>query len=200
MRHPGRPRGAGVVVATAVVGFLTGLAAIPAFASHGGPEHWSKDGLARSQVYVVDLTGPAWPVATVVYRWNEANSRTGARFNVYYQTSCPSSSLHCVRVREYTNASAPNAACVGAFACTIRDPADANNHQTGVRVWLNNSEVTTAAQHRKTTCHEIGHVFRLAEGRTSDGTCMKQGASPPISQYPDGHDYDALFNLYDHAN
>lgn len=150
---------------------------------------------------IVDLTGPNWPVATVVYRWNEAYSRKAAKVNMYYETSCPSTSLHCVRVRTYTNATAPNAGCVGAFGCTIRDPADSNNHQTGVRVWLNNSEVNTTAQHRKTTCHELGHVFRLAEKSVPDnGTCMTQGASPPISQYPDEHDYTALKNLYDHNN
>ncbi len=194
-----RSKNAVVVGVAVLVGFLTGLAAVPAFASHAGPEHWSKDGLAHAQVYIVDLTGADWPVATVVYRWNEANSRTGARFNVYYQTSCPSSSLHCVRVREYTNGTAPNSSCVGAYACTIRDPADANNHQTGVRVWLNNSEVNTAAQHRKTTCHEIGHVFRLTH-RSTNNSCMTQGEAPPISQYPDDHDYNALYNLYNHGN
>jgi hypothetical protein len=186
-------------VLVALVGMLLGLATVPALASHAGPEHWSKDGNAHAQVYIVDLTGAAWPVATVVYKWNEANSINGARFNVYYDSSCPSSSLHCVRVREYTNSTAPNSSCVGAYGCTISDPADANNHQTGVRVWLNNTTVTTAAQHRKSTCHEIGHVFRLNH-RFVDGSCMEQGESPPISQYPDSHDYTGLYNLYNHGN
>lgn len=200
MTRQRRSAAATITLILTLAGLTTSLAA-PAFAGHGGTDHWSKDGLAHAQIYVVDLTGPDWPVATKVYKWNEAYALKGAKVNMYYETSCPSTNLHCVRVRTYTNGTAPNAGCVGSYGCTLVSAADSNNHHTLVRVYLNNTTVTTVAQHKKTTCHELGHVFTLVEKVTPDnGTCMTQGVSPPIAEVPDDHDYSALYTKYNHGN
>jgi hypothetical protein len=182
----------GYLVSCLVVAAL-GAAAEPALAGHAGPGHWSRDGLGTAQAYFVDHTGTQWPVSTSVYKWNEAT-----RPRSYYVTSCPSSSLHCIHVRGYTNGTAPSPSCVGAYGCTFV-PVGAGNHFGNVRVYLNNTTVNTAYQHRKTTCHELGHALGLGHRSTND-SCMRQGESPPISRFPDSHDFGGLANLYDHAN
>jgi hypothetical protein len=181
----------GFVTSCLVVAALAAAAA-PAVASHQGPGHWSRQGLGTAQAYFVDHTGANWPVSTSTYKWNEA-----VRPRSYYVTSCPSSSLHCIHVREYTNATAPSG-CAGAFGCTFV-PVGAGNHFGNVRVYLNNTTVNTAYQHRKTTCHELGHALGLDHRFTND-SCMTQGASPPISRFPDAHDFNGLAALYNHAN
>jgi hypothetical protein len=182
----------GYLILSLVVAALS-AAAEPALASHAGPGHWSRDGLGTAQAYFVDHTGAQWPVSTSVYRWNEAT-----RPRSYYVTSCPSSSLHCIHVRGYNNGTAPDPSCVGAYGCTFV-PVGAGNHFGNVRVYLNNTTVNTEYQHRKTTCHELGHALGLHHRSTND-SCMRQGTSPPISRFPDDHDYAGLANLYNHAN
>lgn len=166
-----------------------------ASAGHAGPDHWDHDGLLRSQIYFVDHTGPFWPVATVTYKWNEASG-----VDSYYETSCPNSNLNCVHVRGWGELDPVPAACVGAFGCTISQVRDNEpNHYKWARVYLNHNTVDTDAQARKTTCHELGHVLGLAHRSTND-SCMRSGASPPIDKTPDDHDFNALENLYDHTN
>ena len=69
----------------------------PANATHTSGWHWAHDGLTNSQIYFVDHTGASWPVTTVTYKWNEAIG-----VNSYYETACPSSTLHCVSLMEST--------------------------------------------------------------------------------------------------
>jgi hypothetical protein len=184
-----------VIVAIAALSFAA-FAPASADGVGEGPQHWAHDGLTRSQIYFVDHTGAAWPVATVTYKWNEAHG-----VDSYYETSCPSASLHCVNVNEYDAAHVPGS-CPGSatwYGCTVIAPIDAYNHMRSATVYLNNSTVLTAAQHRKSTCHELGHALGLNHNNTN-ASCMTQGASPPISQYPDQYDFDSLHNLYNHAN
>lgn len=157
--------------------------------SHANGHHWAHNGLAHSQIYFVDHTGVKWPVTTATYKWNEAQG-----VDSYYQSSCPGSWLHCVNVTEYS-------ANDGLYGVTWYPNGwdSAGHNYEGVYVQLNNYTVTTATQARKTTQHELGHVLGLAH-RFDNASCMTQGAAPPVNQLPDAHDFDELYQIYNHAN
>ncbi|MGX6607701.1 matrixin family metalloprotease [Micromonosporaceae bacterium Da 78-11] len=179
-----------VAVLSAVLVALTGVTvagASPAYASHVSGRHWAHDGLSHSQIYFVDHTGSLWPVTTSTYKWNEAKG-----VDSYYVSSCPSSRLHCVDVREYN-------ADDGNYGVTYLSWSGV--HYTSVRVTLNNRNATNATQRRKTTCHELGHVLGL-EHRTVSSSCLRSGNAVTlnISLVPDAHDFTALHDLYAHAN
>jgi hypothetical protein len=151
--------------------------------------HWAHDGLAHSQIYFVDHTGAKWPVTTATYKWNEAQG-----VDSYYESSCPGSWLHCVNVSEYN-------ADDGIYGVTYFPNGwdSAGHNYEGVYVQLNNFTVTTSTQARKSTQHELGHVLGLAH-RYDNSSCMTQGEAPPISSLPDAHDFDELYQIYNHAN
>jgi hypothetical protein len=176
------------VVATCLATVAVLSTAGTASATHYLGHHWAHNGLAHSQIYFVDHTGAKWPVTTVTYKWNEAHG-----VDSYYESSCPSTRLHCVHVYEIS----ANNGWYGATFFTGWNSA-AHNYE-GVRVQLNNYTVRTATQARKTTCHELGHVLGLAH-RAYNPSCMTQGAAPPISMYPDAHDFAELQAIYAHAN
>jgi len=179
-------RRTGVATCLAAVAVLSTVGS--ASATHYEGHHWAHNGLARSQIYFVDHTGAKWPVATVTYKWNEAHG-----VDSYYETGCPSTQLHCVRVYEIN-------ANNGWYGATFFTGWNSANHNTeGVKVQLNNYTVKTATQARKTTCHELGHVLGL-DHRASNASCMTQGAAPPISMYPDAHDFAELQTIYAHTN
>jgi hypothetical protein len=49
------------------------------------------------------------------------------------------------------------------------------------QVRLNGRTITTTAQWEKTACHEFGHVGGMGH-RSTDASCMRSGASPPIAR------------------
>lgn len=131
-----------------------------------------------------------------------------AEIAMYRVTSCPSGENPCISVRASTpTPRLPGAAWARlrcAYGCTSR-PVGISGHYYKVRERMNNSTVSTSAQHRKSTCHEIGHAIG-PEHRSTDASCMKQGVSPPISQYPHNSstagvhdDTEALEQTYDRA-
>lgn len=184
-----KPRLALTAVLSSLVFVMGVLTATAASASHYIGHHWAHDGLAHSQIYFVDHTDAFWPVSTVVYRWNEA-----VGVDSYYETTCPGSNLHCVNVREYNFND-------GLYGETFFPNGwDGNEHNyEGVWVRLNDYTVNTSTQAQKSTCHELGHVLGL-DHRFTDSSCMEQGAAPPISVYPDSHDFSELQSIYNHAN
>jgi hypothetical protein len=156
---------------------------------HSLGHHWAHNGLAHSQIYFVDHTGAKWPVTTATYKWNEAQG-----VDSYYESSCPGSWLHCVNVTEYN-------ADDGIYGVTYFPNGwdSAGHNYEGVYVQLNNFTVTTSTQARKSTQHELGHVLGLAH-RFDNSSCMTQGEAPPINPLPDAHDFDELYQIYNHGN
>lgn len=150
--------------------------------------HWAHDGLANSQIYFVDYTGPSWPVTLATYKWNEAIG-----VNSYYENSCPASNLHCVDVVEYSDND-------GMYGYVLFAPYDSASHYyTANSVHLNNLLTVSAQQRRSTTCQEEGHILGL-DHRASGATCMLLYTNPTYPQYPDSHDFSTLQSLYAHAN
>jgi hypothetical protein len=175
----------------AVVGASVGTAS-PAAANNYEGHHWAHNGLSHSQIYFVDHTGSYWPVNTVTYKWNLAQG-----VDSYYEwASCPSSSLHCVNVYEYS-------ANDGNYGITYWPNLwdSAGHNYEGQYITLNDYTVTDSTQARKTTCQEEGHVLGL-DHQYVTSSCMMQGPalSLGISPYPNQHDFDELFAIYNHAN
>jgi len=43
-------------------------------------------------------------------------------------------------------------------------------------------------------------IIERPAARDTNASCMTQGAAPPISVYPDSHDFAELQTIYNHAN
>lgn len=180
---------------------LSGLLAVSsAYATNINGVHWERHSTTIAQAYMVDHTPSFWPVTDATYNWNNGTNRVG----VYYRWStCPSSSAHCVHIREYRDGDGSEGArlCGGDFGCTIgHRPGDSSGHITDghgnsstVRIWLNRS-VNSSSDALQTTCHEVGHVIGL-DHRSASSSCMTVAVA---SGTPDSHDFSTLNGVYDH--
>jgi hypothetical protein len=162
-----------------------------ALASHyiwrnGNQLHWIRDGTAVAQVYFVDYTGSRWPVNASTIEWNRS-SRLGA----YYLSPSNNCPFHCVGVKaDYFGTDDARGWAVLSW--------DSNGHLTGqTYVRLNKSYAANATKDRAVTCQELGHTIGLDHQGSSSTSCMN-GSGTDFNRYPNQHDYDLLFNLYDH--
>lgn len=170
------------------------------------PSHFRREGETRTYIYFIDYTGSAWPVGSAVTDWNQAYPQRSARVNAYYRsasTGCPgvTETFHCVNVREYSDTNpGTGAACVGDLGCALYSYySDPQQHFYSVRVFLNNTGRGPELQRRSTACHELGHALGLWHRGATDDSCMTEDFL--IAPYPDtDHDFDALFETYDHSN
>jgi|GEM_PF-6418839 len=83
----------------------------------------------------------------------------------------------------------------GWYGSTICSGTLSSGSCTYKTVYLNLRTAVSGQQRRKTATHELGHVGGLGH-RSADASAMKQGESPPISEYFDDHDENALNNKY----
>lgn len=77
--------------------------------------------------------------------------------------------------------------CSGSITGSICSPAK--------DVRLNARTIATTRQWQKTSLHELGHVAGLGH-RPTNTSAMTQGDSPPVSQYFDFHDREAINASY----
>jgi hypothetical protein len=146
---------------------------------------WATNGHEDPQVYFVDHTTAAWPVAAAVNVWNQAQSVD----SLYRWNVCPTTAgAHCVHVN---SANYGNTAWLG--ETTIRYDAARNMIDGSVEVRFNNFHVTTAARKRKTVCHELGHVLGLGHN-TSTTSCLVSGAHDTAQ--PNADDYALVADIY----
>lgn len=178
-----------VAVALALSGAI--MLASPANAHHewNYPNYgWLRYG--TDWVSVADRTQP-FPVNTSVANWDQGVNTV----NLTYRWWDCASAIGCIMIWEQ-NLNAPGYIVFGDATPTF----DGNGRFRGANVRLNPAAAVTAQQRQKTSTHEIGHALGLYEHPGAQqgytGSVMGQGYSPPMSMYPDWHDFEAVNNLH----
>jgi hypothetical protein len=179
-----------VLVLLFVIGVTASFASHPLQQADGDRLHWRDNdpGFPRGYMYWQDTTGAAWPVFSSAIEWDRA-SRLDA---VYTSGSCSNS--HCVTVRT----SALAAGCSAPYGVTAIPSGPEGHFTTDVNVQLDaQCSSRNAADRRELVCHELGHSIGLDDRAASAVTCMRTG-NMIGRQVPDGHDFEALANSYNH--
>jgi hypothetical protein len=191
------------VGATCAAATALAVTASPAAAAHGSPWHWPDSGSGRSVVYVVDHTGPNYPVGTKVTAWNNAYSAYGTQINVQYKTSCPAVD-HCGHAWEITSSTSPAPCDWSDLGCTYYGVT--SNHMFNSNFYFFNYNVNREPNPTQArawvACHEIGHMlgFQPDGHRPQLGHCMSGANSSGSATSPDTHDYNALSLAYNHSD
>jgi Matrixin len=149
------------------------------------PAHWARNGYAHPQVYFIDNTSSAWPVAAAVPPWNQAHGVD----SLYRFATCPAAAgIHCVTT---TNGNFGDTGWDGQTNMQI----DANhNFVDGMSIQFNDYYQETASEHRTVTCHELGHALGL-DHNSSTNSCMFAGGAPSATT-PAADDYTLLADIY----
>lgn len=179
-----------------VVAMLLGAAATTALGTHATPQHWADNdpSYPRGYVYWIDNTGAEWPVYSAAVDWDQA-----AQLDAIYVTSAANCPSHCVPVDEADL----DAGCTGRLGVT-NVVSNTANHLLGGTAG-NNTRVRidrqcdgrNYADRRELVCHEMGHSLSLDHVAPAKLTCMREGDMVG-QQSPNGHDYEAIGNMYDH--
>src|SRR5579859_7889009 len=150
------------------------------------PDRWQRNGYGHPQVYFLDHTSSAWPITAVVPEWNLAVGVDS--WYRWYTSGCPGNGTHCVNVydRDY-----------GATGWTGLTHFSANSSHYfvdgSVYSQLNDHYSGTAAEHRNTACHELGHTLGLGHA-TSSTSCMYFVRTSQID--PSSNDFHLLHQIY----
>ena len=174
--------------------------AAPAQADHRlhGWQHWS-DGAGGGPGYVTvaDFTGSQWPVYAAAIEWDRA-----ASLNMVYQYGGCGGFGHCIGVRSYDFGQS-----CASFAGYFQPYRNSNGTHFGDDSYVRfNTRCNGHAdrEQRVVTCHELGHVSSLNEEneRYEAQTCMaaQAGELGQASAFPRGHDFEAIANVYGHAD
>jgi hypothetical protein len=146
---------------------------------------WPVDGRGNPDIYFINHTSSAWQVSTAASYWDRTtglnvSSRTA-------QVGCPVSAIgHCAKVFD------ANYGASGWTGQTSRT-VNSSNHITSATTKLNDYYRGTAAQHRNTACHEMGHVLGLDHNKSSN-SCLY--AARTSVQVPDNNDFSLLEIYY----
>ena len=159
-----------------------GVVSLPATAL--AQPRWYRGSSSQATVYIertrVGATNWSW-VRKTGTEWAKSG-----RIKVVFTGHCPQR-WYCVKVYE------------GRWNSNRAGWATLNYDRRTNYAWygslhLNNRYLTNSAARRKTTCHELGHVFGL-EHRRSGRTCMRDGFTTMYGS-PDRQDYANLQRIY----
>jgi len=173
---------------------LVGLGAQHASASHTTAHHFSDNPGSYANVWIVDHTGPNWPIYDAAVSW------TGGGRGVTYTSgsNCPDACID-LYARDLGTCSGTGGTTYGV---TILAYNGAHlSGQTEVRVNQTCVNALNDAGRREIACHEEGHgTGALADGRPHSAlSCMREGyVNGPLQRFPDDHDFGALRQMYDH--
>jgi hypothetical protein len=169
----------------AAIAFLA-VTALPATAL--AQPHWYRGEQAQVTVYVerTSVGDTNWSyVKQAGAEWARSS-----RIEVRFVKRCPSSA-YCVKV--YQVRLSQNLA---GWATLTYDLA--TNTAWYGSLHLNTRFLTSDATRRKTTCHELGHIFGLDHRQTGQ-TCMRDGFDT-LYGHPDAGDYADLRRIYASAD
>jgi hypothetical protein len=150
------------------------------------PVKWARNGFAHPQVYFLDHTSSAWPLTAVVPNWNLAHGVDS--WYRWFTAGCPGGGRHCVNVYD------ANYGGTGWTGLSHFSWNSSNNFIDGsVYTQLNDFYGGTAAEHRNTTCHELGHDLGLAHN-VSTSSCLYFVRTS--QQTPNADDFNMLAAIY----
>lgn len=172
---------------------LSATAAVSAACQYSGTaaewcgHRWANNGFEDPAVYFLDHTSSAWPVTAATNTWYQAQGIDA--YYRWYTNGCPGGGRHCVNVY---NGAYGSTGWVGLTSWPYDSTGDFDN-TTNVTVKLNDSYGGTAAQHRNTTCHELGHALGL-DHNASTNSCMYYARTSQL--YPSSDDFRVLVLMY----
>ena len=152
----------------------------------GGLWHMSDLNLGHAErhVHFDDRTDSTWPVGAAADSWNNSSKLYVTRLG------CPGTFEYCPPVHQVNNNNYKGLA--------VLTPNAAGTHITRDqdKTYINLSNITPSSQRRFVACQEEGHILGLDHRASQVNSCMWDGS--PFYSLPDGHDFSALFNVYDH--
>lgn len=164
-----------------------------AHADHGRPQHWNRNYptvTAVAQVYFEDFTGPAWPIYSTVYKWDNRP----AYLRPYYREAnkCSHRNLHCVPIRTGNYGQTP---WDGQTSFSYNKSTNHIVHDS-MTIRFNTYYTWTSAQREAVVCHEMGHGLGVEGDRRGDtDSCMHETQYNPD---PKPHDFDPIEYYYNH--
>jgi hypothetical protein len=132
--------------------------------------------------YNLSVYTAAWRVC--VSGWTAGQNASIYAIGQISATDVNASSVHC-----------PSGYNLSSYSASYPDPwygVTSCSRASGSRcastsIRLNGRTITTTTQWRKSALHEFGHAAGLGH-RTTNASCMTQGAAPPIVATLDAHD------------
>lgn len=164
------------LIAIIIAGFaLFGFSATQANADNGLLA-WPKD-----KVYVVDNTGPNWPVG-----WAAEKVDNHSPLDLVYRTSCPSKKAQCIFLSEGNPAGANTLAATTTYSI--------DNDITGAFIKFDKKFGKSEGYSTRvaTVCHELLHAVGELGHRHTDKSCRNEYVGESTSPVPDSKDYKGL--------
>jgi hypothetical protein len=180
-------------IARQSTGLLASVAAVSSACQYYGSaaewcgHRWAANGFEDPAVYFLDHTSSAWPVSAATVTWNKAQGIDS--YYRWYTNGCPGGGRHCVNLY---NANYGATGWTGTTHWGVDSTGNYDN-TTNVTVKFNDYYGGTAAQHRNTTCHEMGHALGLAHNY-STASCLYYARTS--QQYPSSDDFGILPLIY----
>lgn len=165
-----------------------------AYALNGGQcpaAQWKTSGRARPLVHFNDHSSSAWPVMAAGAKWNESCC---VDVTVGFGYCSSATGQHCVHVWSDTYGrtnSDGTPKWVGLTTWSL----DSQRYfvENSMSVQLNDSyNDYSAAQHRNTACHELGHAIGVGHN-ASKSSCVYPSVTS--QQYPSSDDFYLLSNI-----
>jgi hypothetical protein len=164
------------------IGYATSLAC----PSNVGPVRWARNGFTNPQIVFRDYSSSAWPVGTVVSKWNQASNIAAS----WSTSSCPATPKHCVKV--YSANYGSDADWTGSTSWLWDGNTSTRYLVDGsVTIKLNDYWVSDAGDRREVVCHEVGHAIGLGHNQTKS-SCLWYAFQNGASQYPHADDYKII--------